>query len=100
MPMQAQAKGAKIINEDGLMSLIKAAPAPAEAGPSNADDSDDEIAFVSTSVATASKTSKLGAELNRVPASSKRPQQLASNTGGHYPHHVCLAFQSKSKNTC
>ena len=74
--MQAVAKGTKIINEDGLISLIKAAPAPAE----KEAESDDEIAFVSTTAAapkastSAPKASGLAAELNKVRASNKAPQ--------------------------
>lgn len=79
--LQAQAKGTKIINEDGLMALVKAAPAPKESLPLDADDSEDDVSFVSASAVPAGRASKLGAELNKLPASSKRPQPLGSNAG-------------------
>ena len=76
--MQAVAKGTKIIDEDGLMSLIRAAPAPVEEPPQEEaqmeDGSEDEVAFVSSTAAPSSKAAKLGAELNRPPQSS-RPSQ-------------------------
>lgn len=77
--MQAVAKGTKIINENGLISLIKAAPAPPEKVEEE-EESEDEIAFVPSTAAApkasadGSKASSLAAELNKVRASGKAPQ--------------------------
>lgn len=77
--MQAVAKGTKIINEDGLISLIKAAPAPPEK-PDEDDTSENEIEFVSSTAAapkpstTAPKAGGLAAELNKVRTTNKAPQ--------------------------
>ena len=77
--MQAVAKGTKIINEDGLINLINAAPAPPEK-PEEEGELDDEIAFVSSTAAapkasvSAPKASSLAAELNKVRASNTAPK--------------------------
>jgi hypothetical protein len=67
---QAVDKGTKIIDEDGLLSLIRAAPDPsAGAGEAAAEDSGDDVAFVSAAPPPAGRSSK--AELNKMPGSSK-----------------------------
>lgn len=68
--LQAVAKGTKIINEDGLFSLIKAAPAPAEQPAEAEDESEDDIAFVSATAAPSSAK----AELNKLPPKGKASQ--------------------------
>jgi len=71
-PCQAVKKGTKIIDEDGLLSLIRAAPDPnAGASEAVAEDSGDDVAFVSVAPPPRGQSSKLGAELNKRPASSK-----------------------------
>ena len=71
-----------MISEDGLISLIKAAPEPktSKAEPMEVDDDDDDVMVIADESAP-TKTKALKAEFNKLPSSS-RPGSSAPRVSG------------------
>ena len=84
---QATAKGTQMIDEDGLLALIKAAPDP-NAGKENVPepmDVDDDLQVIDSGSAPAqNRAAALKSEFNKAPSSSRKPVMPARPIGEHH----------------